>query len=120
MKQNQKTNETMWTTFLMIPLVAVMIGHTSMAQNHQPPEMDAKTKAAFEACASANSLPQPGSGQRPTKEQRDKMDACLAEKNVSLPRHPHHQHPDQGQDGNPDQAPPQRQSASDDSSTGAQ
>ena len=66
---------------------------SAKAQRQEPPEMNSEMKSAFEACAKEISLPDRESGVRPTKEQFDKMDACLSAKGFKKPEHrAHHDH----------------------------
>lgn len=77
-------------TIGMIALTSVM----AQAKGHERPEMDATTKAAIDACASANNMPEPGTT-RPTKEQHEAFKACLQSKNIELPPRPRHHHDDE-------------------------
>lgn len=56
-------------------------------QRKGPPEMNAETKAAFEACAEEVGMPDRESGERPTKEQHEAMKTCLDKKGIKMPQH---------------------------------
>ncbi len=96
MKQNAKTNKA-WVEirFLGIVLTTSLMLGTAMAQQQgqrpdgPPPQMDAATKAALEACMSSSdtALPARESGVRPTREQIEKFDACVVAKGGTVPKH---------------------------------
>ena len=50
------------------------------------PKMDESVKAAFKECAASTGVTRPERGQRPSDEDRAKIDACLSEKGISLPK----------------------------------
>ena len=88
----------------LLLLTGLMVGGLVYAENQNPngggrPQMDAATKAKFEACATEAGMPARDSGTRPTKEQHEAFKACLTKAGVSMPEH-HGRHgggrPDEG------------------------
>ena len=51
-------------------------------------ENDSVVREAMKACATENNLSRPGPGTPPSEEDRQKMEACLAEKGLSMPQRP--------------------------------
>ncbi|MGZ3691829.1 MAG: hypothetical protein ACXVAX_10015 [Pseudobdellovibrio sp.] len=90
----------------LLLLTGLMVGGLVYAENQdggggrRPPQMDAATKAKFEACATEAGMPARDSGTLPTKEQHEAFKACLAKAGVSMPEHRGHRHgggkPDDG------------------------
>ncbi len=72
---------------LIILVVTMALGFTSLAQQ-QPP--DEATHQIIDACAVTANMPSRDSGTRPTTEQKQIFEACLTEQNVQLPPRPRH------------------------------
>ena len=72
---------------LIILVVTMALGFTSLAQQ-QPP--DEATRQIIESCATSANMPARESGTRPTSEQKQLFEACLTEQNVQLPPRPRH------------------------------
>lgn len=72
---------------LIILVVTMALGFTSLAQQ-QPP--DEATRQIIDACAVTANMLSLDSGTRPTTEQKQIFEACLTEQNVQLPPRPRH------------------------------
>ena len=68
-------------------LVSSLMLSIAYARDHQGPQMDTETKAAFEACATEVGMPDRDSGERPTKAQHEAMKTCLEGKGITPPEH---------------------------------
>lgn len=67
-------------------LILVSIQSSLLAQPSQA-DMD-KMKAAIDACATELGLEKPSQGSRPSREDMEKMDSCLASKGFEKPEPP--------------------------------
>ena len=72
---------------LIMLLVTMALGFTSLAQQ-QPP--DEASRQIIESCAVTANMPSRDSGTKPTSEQKQIFEACLTEQNVQLPPRPRH------------------------------
>jgi hypothetical protein len=88
-------------------VAAIVAAGASNAHGEEAAKPDReKFHAALKACASENGVKHIP-GQRPSEDERKKMDACLASKGITPPppHHPKHRHERPDRDGGPDRPP---------------
>ena len=111
--------------FLLLAGLSIDSMTVARAERPQPPPMDATMQAAVDACASEKSLPKPGDGTRPTREQMKAMHDCVAAKyaaqGLQAPSF-HHRgpRPDENQESVPQAPPAQGSSGSSSANEGVQ